>query len=354
LAREFAKLKRGAKKVLLVDADSKLPNLALLKLSRWYKEHGAEVELLKLNLPYYPGKKKKRVYLDELADRFDIVHCSVVFTTSLGYIFGERVDFGGTAISLEKDLPEEVEKLPPDYSLYGKVEEAIGFLTRGCIRKCKFCVVPRKEGFIRQVATVEEVVGNFSKVKFLDNNILALPTHEKILAELVERGRSGLQVEFIQGLDIRLLTPSNSKLLSQLKYGPAYTFAFDDVKYKPFVEKGLSLLTWRKPWQIRFFVYVHPSMPIEHTKFRVEFLRKHKCLTYLMRDISCFSHPLRDFYTQLARYTNSVSFYTNHSFEEFVQFQRSHNLLPHSVANLCISTWNLKHISHTPTQPTLF
>jgi hypothetical protein len=44
--------------ILLVDVDSKIPNLALMKLSAWHKAKGNQVVLQKLGISGYPGKKK--------------------------------------------------------------------------------------------------------------------------------------------------------------------------------------------------------------------------------------------------------------------------------------------------------
>jgi len=44
-------------KVLLIDADSTIPNISLKKLSTWHKSLGDDVELVRVNLPYYPKVK---------------------------------------------------------------------------------------------------------------------------------------------------------------------------------------------------------------------------------------------------------------------------------------------------------
>jgi radical SAM superfamily enzyme YgiQ (UPF0313 family) len=52
---------------------------------------------------------------------------------------------------LKKVLPDEIENLKPDYSLYPGFDYSIGFSTRGCFRNCHFCVVPEKEGMFKKV-----------------------------------------------------------------------------------------------------------------------------------------------------------------------------------------------------------
>lgn len=55
-------------------------------------------------------------------------------------------NIGGTGYKDYGSLPREIEATLPDYSIYPQVKHAIGFLTRGCIRNCPWCIVPRKEG----------------------------------------------------------------------------------------------------------------------------------------------------------------------------------------------------------------
>lgn len=83
-----------------------------------------------------------------------------------------------------------------------------------------------------------------------------------------------------------MLDEENSRLLSKMNYVGEYTFAFDNWAYKSLLESKMDLLKWRKDWQIKFFVYVHPDMPISDTVQRIEWLRDHKCLPYIMRIVS--------------------------------------------------------------------
>jgi len=243
------------------------------------------------------------------------VYCSVVFQGSLSYIHGEGICYGGSGSNnLSLCLPDEVEMLPPDYSIYPDNNVSYGFISRGCIRNCSFCIVPRKEGSIRQVSIIEDIVRH-PVTKFLDNNILALPNHKDILQELSDKG---IRHQFNQGLDIRLVDAENSKLLSKLNYHGEYIFAFDSWKYRELIEDKLHLLDWRKDWKFKFFVYIHPSMSVHETVSRVEWLRERKMLPYIMRDISCWESPLHFFYTDIAAWCNQVGFFKKMSFYDFL------------------------------------
>jgi len=300
-------------KILLIDADSTIPNLALMKLSAYYRAKGYMIDLMKLNLPYYPNKKKRHHAISNLG--YDKIFCSVIFEGNLPYIHGDNIIFGGTGVDLTTELEPEIENLQPDYTIYPENDTSYGFITRGCIRNCYFCKVPKKEGHIRQVNKPTDIIQH-KKVKFMDNNILALPNHCEILEELAYLK---VNCQFNQGLDIRLLTKESSELLSAMNYlGGRYTFAFDDRKHIKIIEKQMQLLSWRRPWEIRLFCYIHPTMPIEDTLFRLDWMKKNKCLPYVMRDISCWDSEYSHFYISLANWCNHVHLWTSMPFEDFV------------------------------------
>ena len=148
-------------KIGLVDVDghSGFPNLALMRLSAWHKAQGDDVEWWN-GFAHY-----NRVYL------------SKVFTFTPDFdtvIDADEIITGGTGYKDYTSLPPEVEAAPPDYSIYPHYQRAIGFLTRGCIRNCPWCIVPRKEGYIHPAATWEKVKRpNSREIIFLDNNVLA-------------------------------------------------------------------------------------------------------------------------------------------------------------------------------------
>jgi len=299
-------------KILLIDADSTIPNLALMQLSAWRKQQGDSVVLLKANLPYYPNRKKKNFFAPS---GFDRTYCSVVFDGNAQYIKGDNIIFGGTGFDLTTVLPKEASSCEPDYSIYPDNDTSYGFISRGCIRKCYFCVVPKKEGWIRQVSNVDDIVKH-KKVKFLDNNFLALPNHKKILTELIDKN---IRCQFNQGLDIRLVDNENSHLLSRLNYLGEYIFAFDDYSYLPIIKKKLDLMDWRKPFNFKFFVYCHPDMDVSNICKRIEWLKHKKILPYLMRHISCWDSSLNKFYIDLAAYSNQPNCFKKMSFRQFLE-----------------------------------
>jgi hypothetical protein len=298
-------------KVCLIDADSKIPNIALMKISKYYKNKLYQVDLYKANLPYFPDRNKK---VFNSPEGYDLYYCSIVFEGNKNFIKGKNIIFGGTGYDLSIKLPDEIEKCDLDYTIYPDNNTSYGFITRGCIRNCKFCVVPKKEGKLNQVDTIENIIKH-KKVKFLDNNILAYIKHKEILQDLVNRK---IKYSFNQGLDIRLIDNENSFLLSQSNYLGEYIFAFDDWSYKKIIDEKLKLLDWRKDWQLKFFIFCEPKMSLNNIINRIEYLKKNNCLPYIMRHISCWGSIYNDLFVDLAAYCNQPNLFKKMTFKQFL------------------------------------
>lgn len=162
--------------------------------------------------------------------KYDLVYKSKVFdfTPEIEYpIYADRVVEGGSGYGLDNHLPNEVEHIMPDYSLYPQFNAAYGFLTRGCPRACPFCIVAPKEGARSvKVADLSEFWNGQKQIKLLDPNLLACKEHEDLLQQLID---SGAWVDFTQGLDIRLVTKENAELLRRIKVKNIH-FAWDNPK----------------------------------------------------------------------------------------------------------------------------
>jgi len=253
-------------RVALYDIDSKIPNLALMKLSAFHKAKGDRVEW----------------YSPLLHTDYDIIYGSMIFTFSdPGYIRKEII-MGGSGIDLHKELPPEIEHCYPDYDLYG-TDYAMGFITRGCSRECPWCIVPQKEGTIRKHAEVTEFTKDQRRIMLLDNNFLAYHDHLKELNLLVEFGRC---VDFNQGLDIRLINEANATLLSKLKRWKGYRlrFSLDENSLIPIVDKKLKLLNAAgiKNSQTQFYMLVGFNTTYEEDLARVHFLYSRGCAIFVM------------------------------------------------------------------------
>ena len=215
-------------KVLLMDLDiikqRPYPNLALMKLSAYHKAKGDEVFL---NFPLQPP---------------DITYASCVFSWNAKWRarVPDGAIVGGSGITLKSELPPEVEHTKPDYSLYPGVDFSMGFTSRGCIRKCPWCIVPEKEGNITPSASIYEFWNRqHQRIVLLDNNLLAAPNWRQTMEDLIAEN---LEVDFNQGLDIRLLSEEVVDYLKQVKT-QRLRFAFDNIAYEKAVREGIKLLT---------------------------------------------------------------------------------------------------------------
>ena len=201
-----ARAPQGA--ILLLDIDSQLPNLALMKLSRHFKEQGRHVIL---------GRR------EAFMTGVEAVYASAVFyrpptqrrVERLKKYYGDTLIVGGSGVDIGKRLPEEIENLPADYSLYPELgDRAIGFVTRGCPFHCPFCIVPVKEGRPRQVADLDDLLPNGERnLVLLDDNILGHPRAGDFLEEMAAKN---LKVNFTQSLDLRLLDQEKVQLLKRI------------------------------------------------------------------------------------------------------------------------------------------
>ena len=231
------RLPRGT--VLLVDVDGTLPNLALMKLSRYFKAQGRPVALAR-------GVRE--------LPRAETVLGSSVFSTAasakrievLRHRYGATLQVGGSGVDLHLRLAPEIEALAPDYSLYPELEDrALGFLTRGCPQHCPFCVVPVKEGAPRQVSDLDTLLQGRQKLILLDDNLLAHPSALELLQEIARRG---LAVNFNQTLDVRRLTTELARLLRRIRCSnPAFTrhnyyFSLNDARRLELVRERYALL----------------------------------------------------------------------------------------------------------------
>lgn len=226
-------------KIGLIDIDSKVPNLALMKLSAYFKQLGHTVELAS---PLF-------------ADQFDEIFASKVFTYTEMPILPKKTMIGGSGHSLTTFLDEDTEHCMPDYKLYPKIGYSLGFTTRGCSRKCPFCIVPKKEGKIVANADIYEFWNSdFKNIILLDNNVFALSEQfERIAEQLL---KENLKVDFNQGLDIRLLDDDKARILKKLKPLKQWRFAFDSIKQEKIFRQGAEILIKNKISKSLICIYV--------------------------------------------------------------------------------------------------
>ena len=260
-------------KVALYDVDSKIPNLALMKLARFHRTRGDDV-----------------VWYDPLfAGDCDKIYASKVFKFSDGDLLDpKRMEIGGSGWSLSKELPEEVDRLPPDYSIYNYPHN-IGFLMRGCRFRCDFCIVPRKEG--RPVAhrAVEEIWTQRDSdfLVLLDNDFFGNPLWRDRIEEI---RNLKLRVNFSQGVNIRIIQEEQAEALASVRFSNLHGtkkqvhFAWDRFRDGNLIHRGIDrcVAAGIKPYQMSFFVLVGFDTTPEEDLHRVETLRSRGCDPYVM------------------------------------------------------------------------
>jgi hypothetical protein len=224
-------------KIGLIDVDGhNFPNLALMKLAGYHRQNGNTVEWV------------------NHFERYDKVYQSKVFTFTddiKTVVRADEIMKGGTGYKMYGEL--FCDDSEPDYSIYPQFEHAYGFLTRGCVRNCAWCVVPKKEGGIRPYRDIETVLQGRKTAILMDNNVLA---SEHGLQQLEKIADLKCKVDFNQGLDSRLVTDEIAGLLSKIKWIRFLRFACDTVSAVEPLLKAVEKLNRYGVKNYRIFVYL--------------------------------------------------------------------------------------------------
>ena len=217
------------KTIGLIDVDGhRFPNLALMRISSWHKANGDHVEWWMGDLFHYDRVYMSKVFSDAYSnDMPDPVNCDEVIRGGTGYCI--TTVNGREVFDKQKDrvLPEEVEHMFPDYSLYPQYDFAVAMTSRGCPRGCPFCHVVAKEGRgSHKVADVKDFYAGQKVIQVLDPNITACPEKRELFRQYRETGAA---ICFNQGLDIRLLNDDDVADLNRMKLKDVH-FAWDNPK----------------------------------------------------------------------------------------------------------------------------
>lgn len=289
-------------KIGLLAVDSNYPNLALMKISTYHKMSGDCVEW------YNPLCSYDKVYMAKVFS----------FTPDYGYyVRADEVEQGGTGYDIAKKLPVEIDRMKPDYSVY-RVDAnlAYGFLTRGCPNRCKWCIVPKKEGGIVPYMDIEEVADGHKNVILMDNNILAsdygLLQLEKIISMKV-------RVDFNQGLDARLVTDEIARLLARVKWYKDIRFGCDTPQQIGEVERAAELVD-KYGYKGRYFLYCI-LMEFGESYQRVNYWKKkgRRFMPYCQpfRDVDNPKQIIPQWQQDMAQWADKKEYYMSCEFMDF-------------------------------------
>lgn len=202
-------------RVLLLQLDGKIPNIALMRIAAHHRDLGDAVELRHVKRP--EGVER------EFWDRPDKVYASCIFEKTRPV--AERVQqiypaalIGGTGWAPRVRLEDHgITTTRQDYSLWPGWRQSIGFTHRGCRFKCPFCKVPVAEGPIREYQSVLDLWRGDPWPKeliLLDNDFFGSDWRPKIKA--LRDG--GFKVSFNQGINARTLSDEAAEAIASVRY----------------------------------------------------------------------------------------------------------------------------------------
>jgi hypothetical protein len=299
------------KNILLLEPGykNKYPPLGLMKIAQYHGPRGKRdnVSFVKGTDPSVLFKAWDRIYITTLFSfEFSKISETIDFALKAANGQADKIFAGGIAVSLMHDkfaiesrwqgirfiqgllgeapaislqLDEfagelysddqsgtPIEDLVPDYDILDQIDYKypvrdayFAYASRGCIRKCTFCGVPKLEGDQRDTASLTALVRNIAELygekkdlTLMDNNVVASANFKEIIAEIRDLGftpgatisRNGRvalrRVDFNQGVDARILAkdPMFLRELSTICIKPL-RIAFDHLGLKKPYEKAI-------------------------------------------------------------------------------------------------------------------
>ena len=279
-----------------------------MKLSAYHKAKGDDVE-------WY-----------SIFGDYDRVYMSKVFTHTLDYQQtinnAKEIVRGGTGYDLSSRLPEDAELITPDYSLYSFIDNktAYGFLTRGCIRKCPWCIVPKKEGGVKPYQDVDEIaVDGRTHLILMDNNILAAGDYG--MSQLHKIVKRGYRVDFNQAMDARLVTDEVAQVLAQIKWLNYIRFGCDTPGQIKDCEQAIELIrSYGYKKEFMLFTMLHGD--INECYDRVSYWRgkwnwKVTAQAQPFLNLTSVHQDIPQWQKDMARWTMRKWFYKTMDFKDF-------------------------------------
>jgi len=277
-------------KVLLLQLDGKIPNIALMRVAAHHRGLGDTVE-------FRWGRTISSASPD-LFDRPDRVYASLIFERTrpvaerLLQTYPDAL-VGGTGWDVASSLETVgISTKAQDYSLYPGWRQSIGFTQRGCRLACPFCVVPTKEGKVREEQTIADLWRGEPwprEIILLDNDFFGQPSWPQRIEEI---RTGGFKVSFNQGINARVLTDETAAAIASVNYRDdqmkdrrIYT-AWDNRKDEGRLFAGLEALVHHgvKPDDIMVYILLGywPWSDLADWEHRRRRLREFGCRPYPM------------------------------------------------------------------------
>lgn len=315
-----------------------------MKMSGYFKEQKNKVKLIE-------------TYKDFDASIYDDIYISKVFDYTKideNLLTMPNVHIGGTGFYFDSapPLPYEIEHHMPDYHLYDSyikhdtkyhrsqnywhayTDYSMGFTTRGCFRRCPFCV-NRNYTRVERHSPVSEFFDPSRRfIYLLDDNILGYTKWQEVFDELEATDR---YFTYMQGLDLRLMNDEKARRLANIKYKTPYMFAFDNLEDAPLIERKLEI--WRKHCAKETRAYVlsgyagQGAEEIDSIFRRIEILMKYKVKPYIMRHENYLGGPYEGMFKQIASWCNQPQFLMRKSLRQFAELGQLHCKTPGYVAS---------------------
>jgi hypothetical protein len=267
--------------------DSLIANLPLMKIQAYFK-----------NCEWYFPLKHYQ---------YDKIFYSKIFN------FTEKIDneddfiIGGTGYNLKTNLPSEIDSCQPDYSIYPDCDYSLQYFSRGCIRKCSFCVVPEKEGIIHTVKPMKlNPKGIYIRV--LDNNFFANQEWRESIKELKKYNQPVL---FDSGLDIRLFNYEQGEALQEIKIYKMVHIAWDNPK-QDLTVKIKEMTKYIKGYKIMVYVLIGYDSSPEEDYFRVMKIKELGCKPFVMP-----FNKKNEYQRKFARWVNHKAIFNKIDFKDY-------------------------------------